>query len=326
MQTNIDRPVLIIDAMNVFVRAYSAYPQMNTNGEQIGGAIGFLKIMQRLINEQQPSAVYIAWEGGGSARRRKLYPEYKLKRAPEKLNRFYGDDIPDNDDNKKSQIVKLLGMLRCAPVCQLYVSDAEGDDLVAYLCTGPLRDKQKVIASSDKDLYQLLNDKTRIYSLHKKIYIKEEDVLEQFRVLAQNFGIAKALCGDTGDNVPGIKGIGFKTVSKLYPFLGSDKDAVLQDVIDYAASHRNSSRFHARVFDEQKDLKRNFKLVFLDGSMLSPTQCSSVDHVMSTYQPKVDKMGMVKLMVKEGVGDFDVERFFYTLNCISGVQYKTSKD
>lgn len=307
------RPVLILDAMNVFVRAYSAYPQMNSDGEQIGGAIGFLKIMQRLINEQQPSAVYVAWEGGGSARRRKLYPQYKMKRAPEKLNRFYGDDIPDNDNNKKSQIFKLLAMLRCAPVCQLYVSECEGDDLVAYLCTGPLRHQQKVIASSDKDLYQLLSDKTKIYSLHKKIYISEADVLEQFRVLSSNFGIAKALCGDVGDNVPGIKGIGFKTVSKLYPFLGSDSGAVLQDVIDYASSHRDESRFHQRVFDEQSDLRRNFKLVYLDGSMLSPTQCSSVDHVVSTYQPKVDKIKFLKLLIAEGIGDFDSHRFFETV-------------
>lgn len=319
--TDDQRPVLIVDAMNLFVRSYCANPQLNTNGEHIGGAIGFLKTIKKIVSEQQPRAVYIAWEGGGSARRRKLFPEYKLNRRPEKLNRFYEDDIPDSTENEKHQIHVLLGMLKCVPVCQLYVQDCEGDDIVAYLCKGPLRDVDKVIASSDKDLYQLLDDRTKIYSLHKKTYLMKEDVLNEFRVTASNFAVAKALCGDPSDNVPGIKGLGFKTVAKLYPFLGTEDDALLQEVIDFAAANRDASTIHKRVFEQQDDVRRNWKLVYLDGSMLSATQASSVDHVVGTFIPRADKMGLVRCLVKEGVGDFDVEGFFYAFNVIEGIVY-----
>lgn len=315
------RPVLIIDGMNLFVRSYSAYPTMSSHGYQMGGAIGFLKTLRRLVAEQQPSAVYVAWEGGGSQRRRSIYPDYKMKRKPTKLNRFYDDDIPDTQDNEKHQLIALLTMLKTVPVCQIYVSDCEGDDVVAYLCRCLMRNVPKVIASSDKDLYQLLDDETKIYSLHKKTYVTEPDVLVEFRVRAQNFALAKSLCGDPGDNVPGIKGLGFKTVAKMYPFLGIEQDILLQEVIDYATAHQEESIVHRRVVEQQDDVRRNWKLVFLDGSMLSATQQASVNHLVSTFEPRVDRMGLVKKLVKEGIGDFDVESFFYVFNCIDGLEY-----
>lgn len=318
------RPVLIVDAMNLFVRSYSAYPTMSAHGYQMGGTIGFLKTLRRIVLEQQPSAIYVAWEGGGSQRRRSIYPDYKMNRKPSKLNRFYDDDIPDTQDNEKHQVIALLSMLKCVPVCQIYVSDCEGDDVVAYLCRGLMRNVPKVIASSDKDLYQLLDAETKIYSLHKKTYVTESDVLVEFRVRAQNFALAKALCGDPSDNVPGIKGLGFKTVAKMYPFLGTEQDILLQEVFDYASAHQDDSIVHQRVIEQQEDVRRNWKLVFLDGSMLSATQQSSVDHLVSTFKPRVDRMGLVKQLVKEGIGDFDVESFFYAFNCIDGLEYKTA--
>lgn len=321
---NSERPRLIIDGMNVYLRAWSSYPTMNVNGEPMGGCIGFLKMMCRIVSELQPSAVYIAWEGGGSQRRRSLYPEYKLRRKPERLNRFYEDDLPeDENDSKKIQLIKLLAMLKCVPVCQIYVPDCEGDDVIAYLCRGPMKAAQKVIASSDKDLYQLLGHDTRIYNPHKKTYVTEADVLVEFRVRVQNFALAKALCGDSSDNVPGIKGLGFKTVAKMYPFLGTEQEILLQDVIDYAAAHQEDSIIHQRVVQQQDDLRRNWRLVFLDGSMLSGTQQQLVDHLVSTFRPRVDRMGLVKQLVREGIGDFDVEGFFYAFNGIDGLEYRT---
>jgi len=315
------RPVLIIDCMNLYVRCFCAYPTFSSHGYQMGGCIGFLKTLRKLVNEQQPRAVYLAWEGGGSVRRRSIFKEYKLNRKPEKLNRFYGDDLPDTDDNKKHQIIALLAMLKCVPVCQIYVQDCEGDDVVAYLCRGPMKDVPKIVASSDKDLYQLLDDKTKIYSLHKKTYIQSADVLAEFRVNVKNFAIAKSLCGDPSDNIPGIKGVGFKTVSQKFPFLGTEQDILLQDVFDYAAAHLEDSIIYKRIVDEWDDVKRNWKLVYLDGGMLSSSQTDVVDHVISTFKPLVNKMGLVKQLVKEGIGDFDVSDFYHVFNCIEGIQY-----
>ena len=128
-----DRPILIIDALNCFTRAWAVYPQLNSNGQQMGGTIGFLKTLRKLVNEIQPKQVYICWESGGSTKRRKIFKEYKMGRAPEKLNRFYGSDIPESNENRSFQTAELIGILKHVPVCQLYVPDCEGDDVVAAL-------------------------------------------------------------------------------------------------------------------------------------------------------------------------------------------------
>lgn len=312
------RPVLLIDGMNLFVRSWAAFPQMSSHGYQIGGCVGFLKTLQRLVREMQPSGVCIAWEGGGSQRRRKLFPEYKLNRKPEKLNRFYGDDIPDSEDNKKHQLVSLLNMLKHVPVCQAYVPNCEGDDIVAFLCKGPFKDAEKIIVSSDKDLLQLLDDKTKVYSTHKKKFVTSDDVLKEYRIHVNNFAIAKALCGDTSDNVPGVKGLGYKTVSAKFPFLGKEESVILQDVLNYAASHSSESVIYKRVHTESSIVQRNWDLVYLDGSMLSADQMSKLENVINTFEPRANRIELIKSMVKEGINDFDVDRFFYDLNCIQG--------
>src|ERR1700684_1159010 len=107
------RPILIFDAMNSFVRSYVAYPTMSTPGYQMGGCIVFLKTMRKIVYETQPSAVYVCWESGGSSKRRKLHSGYKLNRAPGRLNRFYEDDIPDDEDNRKHQVKALVDMMKC---------------------------------------------------------------------------------------------------------------------------------------------------------------------------------------------------------------------
>ena len=310
-------PILIIDSMNLFVRSWAAYPQMSSHGYQMGGCIGFLKTLKRIVVETQPSKVVVAWEGGGSQRRRKVYPDYKLGRRPEKLNRFYGSDIPESEENRKHQLMSLLEMLKHTPVCQVYVSDCEGDDIVAFLCEGPFRNADKIIVSSDKDMYQLLNEKTKIYSLHRKTVLSDKDVFEEYRIKTHNFALAKALCGDPGDNIPGIKGIGFKTAVSRFPMLGSDSTIILQEIIDFCHTHSRESVIYRRVIDSLEDLKRNWKLVFLDGSMLSAEQVSKVQHVLDTFEPKVDRMGLIKLLLKEGIADFDIEEFFYAFNCVS---------
>lgn len=318
--SNGERPILIVDAMNLFVRSYSAYPTMSAHGYQMGGCIGFLKTFCRLVNEIGPKSIYIAWEGGGSQKRRAIYSEYKMNRKPEKLNRFYEDDIPDTDENKQHQIVALLAMLKNVPACQLYVSDCEGDDVIAYLARSRFKGVPKIIVSSDKDMYQLLEESTKIYNLHKKTYVETSNVIEEFRVQPKNFAIAKALCGDPTDNIPGVKGLGFKTVAKILPFLSLEDDIILEDVFSYCSSHSDDSISYRRILESVELIKRNWRLVYLDGSMLSAHQSHKIDSLIDTYEPRADRMGLVKNLIKEGINDFNVPEFLLAFNCIENIE------
>lgn len=317
-----DRPILIIDGANLFIRSYCAYPSMSAHGYQMGGAIGFMKTLRRIIAEAQPSIVYVIWESGGSPRRRKLYKDYKAHRAPEKLNRFYEGDIPDSDENRLHQMKSLVGFLGCSPVCQVYVSECEGDDVIGYLSRGPFRTQKKIIVSSDKDMYQLLDEYTMVYSLHKKTYVLPDDVLKDFRVLPENFAITKALCGDKSDNIPPpVPRFGFKTAAKHLPILSTDKTLLLQDIFSYCSSHKDENPIFGRILGVQAEIERNWQLVYLDTSTLAASQVSKVDHAINTFKPKISKMGLMKLLIKDGINDFDVEGYFYSFNCIEGVEY-----
>lgn len=314
-----ERPVYIIDGLNAYLRAYSAFPQMSSHGHQVGGTVGFLKTLNRLAREFQPASFVVTWEGGGSQRRRKIFPDYKMNRKPEKLNRFYEEDIPDSDDNRKHQLIVLLSLLKHLPVCQVYASDCEGDDVVAHLCRGIYRDKEVVIVSSDKDMYQLLGPTTKIYSLYKKRFVTSDDLFDEYRIKSHNFAVAKCLCGDPGDNVPGIKGLGFKTVVKRFPMLGSDETVLVQDVISYAEAHSSESSLYRRVAAAGDEVRRNWQLVHLDGSMLSSNQASKVEHVVNTFVPKINRMDFIRALLKEGINDFDADGLFYSLNCVEGL-------
>lgn len=312
----INRPILIVDVSNMFARSHAAYPQMNSNGEPAGGYVGFLKTLRRIISETAPKAVYCAWEGGGSTKRRAIYPDYKKGSKPQKLNRFYEDDIPSTDENRKHQMFVLLSALKHLPVCQLYVSDAEADDLIAYLCEGPLKHEQRIIVSSDRDFYQLLNDKTKIYNLHKKNVFDAEFVLNEFRISTNNFALAKSICGDPSDNIPGVKGIGFKTLAKLFPMLGLTSDVSLDDVFSYCHTHLGEKPGFKRILDAESDIRRNWRLVYLNGNMISSEQTDKINKAIENFKPSVNKVDLMKLLVKEGINDFNVHEYVHAMNGI----------
>lgn len=314
------RPVLVIDGLNLFVRAYFSYPQMSSvTGQATGGIVGFMKKLTQLGSEISPSQILVAWEGGGSTRRRGLFKEYKQNRAPPGgPNRFYGSDLPDSDENKIQQVAILVKLLSCLPVCQLYTPDCEGDDVIAYLCRGRYQQHQKVIVSSDKDMFQLIDDRTNVYSLHKKTYVTPETVLEDFRVTTANFALAKALCGDPSDNIPGIKGLGFKTVSKRFPFLGTESDILLSDLFDFCAAHASESVIYRRVLEERETVERNWALVYLSTASLSAEQAARIDHGLDTFKPHVDRMALIRRLITEGVNDIDIDALVYSLIGITG--------
>lgn len=284
----------------------------------MGGTVGFLKKLKYLTDEFQPSAIYVAWESGGSTKRRALYKDYKRGRRPVKMNRFYEDDIPDSDENKVHQTQALVELLKSSPVCQLYAPDCEADDVVAWLCRGKFKQDEKIIVSSDKDMYQLLDERTRQYSLHEKKVITMEDVYSEYHVMPWNFALAKTLCGDVSDNIPGVKGVGFKTAVKCVPMLATHQDLLLQDVIDYCQSHSNEMSVIKRITESIPQLKMNWRLVHLDSSCLTQRQTSIVEHAIKSFVPKASKTSMIKTLIREGIQTFDVDSYLYTFTCLEG--------
>ena len=97
------RTHLLVDGLNLFMRHYVAHPAIGSNGDQIGGIVGFLNALSRFVSQYKPDEIIVVWESGGSQRKRQIFKEYKKKRKPQKLNRYY-DEIPDSVENRNYQL------------------------------------------------------------------------------------------------------------------------------------------------------------------------------------------------------------------------------
>lgn len=311
-------PVLIVDALNLFTTHFVANPALSKGGEHTGesagGIVGFLSSLRWIMETVHPRKVIVVWESGGSSRKRKLFSEYKAHRRPQKLNRFYSaDELPDTVDNKNWQISTLVDVMRLLGVCQVYVKDCEADDVIGYISRYKLNENSQYIVSADKDYYQLLGENVSVYNPLGKRFVRPSDVTARFRITPRNFCIGKALCGDPSDNVPGIKGCGFKTLAKLFPKLTTDETVALRDVIDEAkarAAAGEKSKVVNRIAEGEDVIVRNWKLMLLDTGNLSASQVSQVNHQFDTFTPKLDKMGLMRCLVKGGLSAVDADRLF----------------
>lgn len=295
---------------------------MSAKGEAAGGIVGFLGYLASVADRVVPKKIVIVWEGGGSSRKREIFSEYKAHRKPERLNRYHLGDIPDTVDNRNWQIRTIIALAKNLPVVQIYVENCEADDVIGYICRYKFPDDRKVVLSSDKDFYQLLNDKVRIYNPSSKRFVHEVDVLERFQISAQNFCIAKAICGDASDNVPGVPGVGFKTVAKRFPELASSEPLLLEEILTRATQRLVDSDLKAlrNIVDQAEIVRRNWRLMHLDTSNLSASQIKKIDNAFELYEEKRDKISLMRGLIAEGLPGIDADPIFRSLSCVERKQ------
>ena len=309
-------PIIIIDSLNLFTRHFVVNPTMSRQGQQIGGFVGYLKGLKLLTEKMLPKRVVVVWEGGGSPRRRAIFPEYKQGSRPQKLNRYYDDgEIPDTYENRDFQIKMTIEALKHVPVQQVYVSDCEADDVIGYMCRHLFVGDQIVVVSSDKDLYQLIDDRVSQWSPGQKKFITPQEVHDKFGVWPTNMCVARSFVGDPSDAIPGVDGAGFKTLLKRFPFLGGSESRMIQDVLDDALHIPPPHPKLIRNILECGDIvRRNWKLMHLDIANLSGDQIKKINDSVTSYSPKRNKMELMRLFVRQGIQDFDVDSFFMSLS------------
>ena len=307
-----DRPVLIVDGLNLFMRHFVANPSMSELGHHIGGFVGFLKAIQHLCDRTSPSRVIVSWEGGGSPRRRAIYKNYKQNRRPQRLNRYYLNEIPDTVQNRDNQIVKLIEALNHVPVTQIYVSDCEADDVIAYLVKYTCKDKRCVIVSSDKDLYQLLSKRSIQWSPGQKKYITPKTLVEKFGISSTNFCTARCFVGDKSDGIDGVPHAGFRSLSKRFLKLAGDKFVSVGDIVKSAVnqSQDKNLKLYESIIDNAAIARRNWKLMFLDTVNLSADQIEKINFSVENSEPSRDKISLMKMLRREGVQNFNLDAFY----------------
>ena len=174
--TESKKRLMVVDAMNAFIRAWIVDPSISQNGELIGGYKGFIKILQKLCREMRPDEIIIAWDGaGGSQKRRTINKNYKGGRKPLRLNRNVKNLTGDEQlQNKVWQQMQLMEMLNYMPFIQIVSDGIEADDVISYVVQNHKYDGwQKIIVSSDKDFFQLCDEETVIYRPIQKTFVNK---------------------------------------------------------------------------------------------------------------------------------------------------------
>ena len=312
--------VLIIDALNAYLRAYIVNPSLSLNGQPIGGIKGFFMILQKLVRESSPDEVMVIWDGpDGSRKRKTMDKNYKSGRKPIKLNRAFHNLTDDEElKNKIWQQTRLIEYLNEMPIVQAMIPQVEADDIIAYVSRLPYyKGWQKLIVSNDKDFMQVCDEETVLLRPVKGEYLNTRRIVEQTGVHPTNMALARAIIGDSSDNLPGIRGVGFGTVKKRLGFLSEEKTYGIDDIIEHCESVESDLKFYSNIVEGKDLIEHNYKMMQLYAPQMSIQSKIHVKESIENFEATFNKTEIIGMMREDGFGELNWEDLKEKLNRIN---------
>ena len=212
--------ILLIDGHSIINRAFYGLPDLtNSEGRHTGAVYGFLNILFRILDEEKPDYLAVAFDMHGPTFRHKMYDAYKgtRKSMPEEL---------------REQVPLMQEMLTAMGVRIVTLQGYEADDILGTLARRSEKEGMEVtILSGDRDLLQLATDRVLIRlpkTVRGQTTIEDyhtREVIEKYQVTPPQIIELKALMGDSSDNIPGLPGVGEKTAAKIIGEFGSIENA-----------------------------------------------------------------------------------------------------
>ena len=212
--------IVLIDGHSILNRAFYGLPDLtNSEGVHTNAVYGFLNIMTRILEEEKPQYLTVAFDVHAPTFRHQMYEAYKGTRKP----------MPQE---LREQVPLIRQVLEAMGVCIVSREGYEADDLLGTIARrGEARGLEVTVVSGDRDLLQLATEKilVRIPKTRGGKTVIEDyhaaQVQETFQVTPPQIIELKALMGDTADNIPGIPGVGEKTAAKIIGAYGSIENA-----------------------------------------------------------------------------------------------------
>ena len=218
------KKIILVDGNNLLFRsfyatAYQGVIMKNSKGFPTNALYGFINMMNKIVKEENPSYILVAFDKGKTFRHDK-YESYKAGRAA----------MPDE---LKLQFPKAKEVLDTMGIKHFEIDNYEADDIIGTLSKKVEEEEDFIgtIISSDKDLLQLISDEVVVKLLKSNDYIMmtKEEFRNTYQVDPIHMIDLKALMGDSSDNIPGVKGIGEKTAINLLSKYGS-LDGVYENI------------------------------------------------------------------------------------------------
>lgn len=212
--------LVLIDGHSILNRAFFGIPDLtNSEGLHTNAVYGFLNIMFKILEEEKPNYLTVAFDVSQPTFRHEMFAEYKGTRKP-------------MASELREQVPLMKEMLKAMGVTVIEKGGYEADDLLGTIAKKSEAQGLEVsVVSGDRDLLQLATDHIKIRIPKTKRTGTEiedyyaKDVLEKYQVTPTQFIDVKALMGDTSDNIPGVPGIGEKTATALIVQYGSIENA-----------------------------------------------------------------------------------------------------
>ena len=310
--------MMIIDGNNAFLRNYVVDPSLSTNGEPIGGTKGFFKSLQKQCRILKPDFVVVVWDGeGGSLKRRSQNKNYKEGRKPVRFNRpntFMSDK--QQVHNRSWQMGRVFEYLNELPIAQLISENVEADDLVGYIVSR-FSHVEKIIVSSDKDFFQLCDDKTIVYRPIQDKMVTKKTILEEYKIHPRNFALARAITGDKSDNLEGVPRAGLKTVASRFPEFAADRDIFINEVIQLCETADKKMKIHHNIVEYKDRVSQNYKMMQLYAPAISTRTKAKIDWSIKDCCTDFNLTKVKGMMLEDGFGEYNFGLLWATMRNIS---------
>ncbi len=247
--------ILLIDGHSILNRAFYGLPLLsNSNGQHTNAVLGFLNIIFKIMEEEKPTHMCVAFDVKQPTFRHERFAEYKGTRKP----------MPDE---LREQVPLMKEVLTTMGITIVEKGGYEADDIIGTLSRVSEKDGYKVcVVSGDRDLLQLATDniliripKTKMSGTIVEDYYAK-DVEEKYQVTPIEFIDLKGLMGDASDNIPGVPGIGEKTATKIITQYKSIENAFAHiDEIKPDKARKNLTEFY-----DQAILSKELATIKLD--------------------------------------------------------------
>ena len=260
--------LLLIDGHYYVYRSFHAIQNLtNSKGEPANAVYGFVKTVRKMIKDVRPDLAAVFWDEGMPQKRVALQPAYKQQREamPDKM-------IP--------QLDFLRSFCRAMGLVSISRPDTEADDLMGcYVVAARKAAVEVVLATNDKDLFQLVDRQVTVYSTNKTdlknpkdshALLGELEVTQKWDVPPGQIVEILALTGDSVDNIPGIEGIGHKTAANLIREFGT-----VENLLQHLSEVKNE-KLRQRLEQSQQQIQDNRQMVQLELDHPLPVEISEL--------------------------------------------------
>lgn len=263
--------VLLVDATQLLHRTASVQAKQIGSETPVYGpktVVGALGMIRSLAQRFFPLHLYLIWDGQRSARRSNLFPEYKAGRGAPSSSDFQA---------KWMDIGEISGLSKKMGCRVLVLPQKEADDVICHLC---LILENPTVVSNDRDFLQLVKEGASIYLPDQDKYVGPLNFRDSYPIYPDQYLLYKAVLGDKSDGIPGVRGVGDKTILPLLQ--NNSKIVSADDLIGDLSTRPKLSARERTLFQSRDVLLRNLELIDLKREIFSDQELSSINQCLQT--------------------------------------------